>query len=596
MSDEAPHEAQGNKRNNRKRKKSFLKNARKYAKKGHYGRGSHIEADTYQYFVRIMETYREGFDNDEDKANFVNNVFEQTENTEVNCSCNQVGCRVVEMLIPFANDSVLERFMKAFSDDIRPICSDRFATHVLEALVTQSTQRSLKTDLPDKTKEMYKAFTIKISKFLLNNMEDFIWDTYGNHVIRTCLLNLALLPKEDDKKPQQKKNTEIKEEEEKNTDVPEYYSEIIKDYAERLIVWPQFKELCSSELTSGFLQILLKTLRKVDKKLLRKYLEKFLEDLFAPENNKNIDNPDSFPQVFLSKPAMMILEMALQVAKSKMFTQIYVKCFSGKLVKLAKTRNTNFAVQKLLNHCNDKAEFEAMFDELADSFLEIVEAGHSGVILSLGQSCKRLSAKQGNYVQSIMKCFGCEQEDQSHHLIICLSRLTSLEKMKGTSNENLQKEKLNLHGTLILQLMLEFNKPIKIVNGILNTDINDLKNLFSNSMGSHIVDSYVKSAFVGEKSREKLVRKMKGTYQELASSKFGSRCFEALWNAANLKSRLAIMDELLYKDGAWSNSDHGKIISNKINFILYKRSKEEWKNNLNKTTDKTKEMFADVLK
>lgn len=52
----------------RKRKKSFLKNARKYAKKGHYGRGSQLDGDTYQYFVRIMEAYREGFSSDEDKG------------------------------------------------------------------------------------------------------------------------------------------------------------------------------------------------------------------------------------------------------------------------------------------------------------------------------------------------------------------------------------------------------------------------------------------------------------------------------------------------------------------------------------------------
>lgn len=56
------------KRKNRKRKKSFLKNARKYAKKGYYGRGSHMDADTYQYFVRIMEAYREGFDSEDDKS------------------------------------------------------------------------------------------------------------------------------------------------------------------------------------------------------------------------------------------------------------------------------------------------------------------------------------------------------------------------------------------------------------------------------------------------------------------------------------------------------------------------------------------------
>lgn len=54
-------------RNKRKRKKTFLSNARKYGKKGCYGRGSELDADTYQYFVRILEAYKEGFPSDEDK-------------------------------------------------------------------------------------------------------------------------------------------------------------------------------------------------------------------------------------------------------------------------------------------------------------------------------------------------------------------------------------------------------------------------------------------------------------------------------------------------------------------------------------------------
>lgn len=55
----------------RKRKKSFLTNAKKYAKKGCYGRGSQLDADTYQYFVRIMEAYKEGFPSEDDKCKFL---------------------------------------------------------------------------------------------------------------------------------------------------------------------------------------------------------------------------------------------------------------------------------------------------------------------------------------------------------------------------------------------------------------------------------------------------------------------------------------------------------------------------------------------
>lgn len=45
-----------------------------------------------------------------------------------------------------------------------------------------------------------------------------------------------------------------------------------------------------------------------------------------------------------------------------------------------------------------------MFDELQDSFKEILEAGHSGVLLALCQTCKRLLAKQGSFVQVGCSC------------------------------------------------------------------------------------------------------------------------------------------------------------------------------------------------
>ncbi|KAK9872389.1 hypothetical protein WA026_017847 [Henosepilachna vigintioctopunctata] len=224
------------KNNKRKRKKSFLKNARKYAKKGQFGRGTQLESDTYQYFVRIMEAYREGFDNDDDKGVFVNNVFRQTENQEIDCVCNQVGCRVIEMLLPFANDEVLKRYMNGFCENLRPLCSDKFASHVLEELVTQACKRSI---IDNEMREEYKNFTIKISKFMLNNLEDFMWDTCGNHIVRTCLRNLANIPKEEKKS---KNNTSSTEEIKSGETVIVEYSDLVIEYGERILTWPQFPD------------------------------------------------------------------------------------------------------------------------------------------------------------------------------------------------------------------------------------------------------------------------------------------------------------------------------------------------------------------
>ena len=53
-----------------KKKHSFLVKARKYGKKGLYGRGKNVDEETYNYFVRVMERLKEEFDDDEEKGTF----------------------------------------------------------------------------------------------------------------------------------------------------------------------------------------------------------------------------------------------------------------------------------------------------------------------------------------------------------------------------------------------------------------------------------------------------------------------------------------------------------------------------------------------
>lgn len=40
-----------------------------------------------------------------------------------------------------------------------------------------------------------------------------------------------------------------------------------------------------------------------------------------------------------------------------------------------------------------------MYDEVNEHFKEIVENGHTGVILAVGHACLRLITRQGNFVQ-----------------------------------------------------------------------------------------------------------------------------------------------------------------------------------------------------
>lgn len=63
----APQNTRGGK-SHPKKKRSFLVKARKYGRKGLFGRGKNVDEETYNYFVRVMERLREEFEDDEEKG------------------------------------------------------------------------------------------------------------------------------------------------------------------------------------------------------------------------------------------------------------------------------------------------------------------------------------------------------------------------------------------------------------------------------------------------------------------------------------------------------------------------------------------------
>lgn len=187
----------------------------------------------------------------------MNNSFGQMEGEEVNYSSNQLGCRVIETLLPFASDENLLKFIEAFGQDLRPLVLDRFASHVLQKLIVVAALRgSCKVDEqaptkaeegePEKTEAkgaVFDQWVLKCGNFVMNNLEDFVWDTYGNHVIRTCLECLAGM-REGSTSVGKKGGVVKKEEEggvkEGRVKVPSEFKEVIEEIARRLMMWPQF--------------------------------------------------------------------------------------------------------------------------------------------------------------------------------------------------------------------------------------------------------------------------------------------------------------------------------------------------------------------
>ncbi|XP_062560847.1 nucleolar protein 9 [Armigeres subalbatus] len=626
--DEEPtsnHGANHLKNRNKKRKsaqKRFLQNAKGFGRKNSFGRGAELEQDEYNYFVEILEALGTiASDNGEERSTMANNVYEQARGKEIKVSSNQLSSRVLENLLGFTDEGTLEHVIEVFGENFRVLCCDRFASHVLQkallvamvrcvaglqveveqddgAVVAHKKQKSdvgreleynLKEEFGEGHRKICGKFVKKVAKFLLNNLEEFVWDSFGNYVIRQCVLNLAGIL---ELKTGKGEAVEVKK-----LTVPEKWTKLINDFSSRLLAWPQFAEFPYNEFTSVLLQNLLTALeRSEDKYQLELINEKLMSESLLLEVKEQDDNEEgqedhsNLPKVFQQDSSIRLLEAMLAVADAEFLKdQLYKKLFQGKIVELSKLRGTNFAVQKLLDNISDKHILEHIFSEFDGGLEEILQLGHTGVVASLAKACARLSCQQGKFIKLLLDGLHCS-ETGGDKLLTSVLKLMPPEVV--AKQESAQ---IHIHGSIILQSVLDFNKPIKLVSAILDTKSDQLAKIFTDPKGSFVVNAFIRSKFVGEKSREKLIRHMEGCYMDLALSSHGSRVLELLYEAAGPALKESIVKELSERIAQLNSKPWGAIINRKLLVETYRNNPTQWKNAKASSGDKVGRMFDKLI-
>ena len=142
-----------------------------------------------------------------------------------------------------------------------------------------------------------------------------------------------------------------------------------------------------------------------------------------------------------------------------------------------------------------------------------------------------------------METFHCQNpEPRQAHIVKLVSRLITYEIAVDDEKkeDDTTRKTFPIHhiGSQIVQTLLHFSKPIKIVQSLLDMEMGQLRDLFCDPCGSHIMDAFASSEFVGEKSREKLFHKLQvsgncGKKHFTALNKELLIYFRQLWNNSN---------------------------------------------------------------
>lgn len=575
---------------------------KKKSKNGSDGNKEDLEIDNdfSQYIREIAQKVMYTEMDDENKMAIINN-FEIPENKESILAQHTLGSQVLDKLIGFSTPENFEKYTLCLKD-LRKLILNTNSSFVLESCVKIATIRALADENmatkkeddsePESKKKKYSKkstdvdynleqdfkpthieycnqFVLRLSKFALNNIEDLL-TTQGSHFIRTCVLCLSGIVsyKLHDKSPVNQVNLKT----DHGKSLRQEWIEIIDDFASRLQLWPHFSQLALHEKPSTFLQVLCQALHNSDqKKALKKFIKSIMKKCF------DYDDEEESMKPFRNKSSTFLLESMLKYCEEKQFAKLYEKYFKGKLPEMA-GNEFNFTVQRLFDFVKNKEIFEEMFNALSVNFSSLLQNNKTGVILSISKACERLSFKQGQFIQNLVKALECEKSQ--NHVIPCIATLLPSSAIEASLN-NIE---VHLHGSLILQNIMNFNKPIKIVQSILEMKPQVLSDIFCHQKGSRIADTFLESKFIGEKSREKLIKHLEGMYLKMAISKNGSHVLEKLYQAALESQKEMIVSELAERLNQLNGSGCGKIINYKLNVEVYAKNANQWRNYLGRSS------------
>ncbi|ODM99181.1 Nucleolar protein 9 [Orchesella cincta] len=543
--------------------RSFLKRAKRFEKQGKFGRGHEVDSETYGYFVRILDVLRQNeFETDEEREAFAENSLSQTEGTEVQLSSNQLVSRVIENILPLASEKSIFRICQAFTPSLRVVVCDPYASHVLEKLleVTSSDKWIGSDDLT--------TWFQNTAKYVLNNFEDFTFDTYGSFVMKKALECLSgFLPPPDPREATVfGKNKKIQEALYGKRKTNPKRESMLKDFASRFAAWPQFNDLIQQPITSRLLQNVIETVNRTEgsDEMVKQLIVRVVSVVPETLEVQSVEH--------------RLLEVCLSVATPKRYKIIFDKFYKGRLANYAVGQC--LTLQNIISSAPNEETFFTVFDELSESFTMLINGGKAGVIKALTDQCLKFNDKQKE-LWNLLKSNINTDTDNSN---LVMAIITMKEVNDDENSEQLQmnpKFSSSYFGTIIVEHLLDFEKPSGVLKSFNELEISQLKTLAFDPKASFVITKIFKSENVPQKQKIKLLHKMKEIFVELANTKFGSRILDSIWEWSDMSQKVTVAEVLGERLPSLSANRYGKFLVENWGLYAFKKDRKEWTEHMN---------------
>ncbi|XP_062843687.1 nucleolar protein 9 [Trichomycterus rosablanca] len=568
-----------------------------------------LDAMTVGYFRRVSDRLGEEFADDEERVLFVENVLTEVREKAALVSMDMTGSLTLQKLLSLAElhqvGEVLAELGGESGTEFKTVSCDRCGGHVVESALRQmarwteagqSEKSSSENEQVDSEAEdcgILEAQVLTLCGVVRENIEDFIKDPHGSHVLRTLIHVLAgcSVQEQPDTRPAKKQKKAEPE---------------LTDFEAPSSFWWEFKYLsdslmenvnvCATNPTaSAVLQTLLTVCHR-KRPILGKKLNKGIMGYLTSLSSA----PGISPLlVFLKdQSCSRLIQTVFQFSHKALLRETYRNHLKNQLMPLALHPFANYTVQSLIAASVNCKMFLKVFDELSPGFEAILAAGHMGVMVQLVESCVHREETQADMLTWLLQAFHCS-EPASRHLS-CLPLFLSLltyevyYNTEAAEGDAAPQRPLTIcyHGSRLVQALARFKDRSILMNSLHGLSPANLVSLGTEQTGSHALQALI--TLSSDKGKGKILRKLEGLYTQFACSRYGSRLLEAVWNSAPISQRQSIAEQLVPSESQLRSDQFARHVWAKFGLTHFQKRRGAWLE-LQTGESKKRKMFSDIL-
>lgn len=283
-------------------------------------------------------------------------------------------------------------------------------------------------------------------------------------------------------------------------------------------------------------------------------------------------NEEGFIASLKGKNSSRVWEKVVSLCDEQSRLQLWQLAIGGsKVVELVKDNGAFFVIQTLIKSTKGEELATDIMDDLSPHVGAFLDSNRATIVGAMIQAVEKMDDLQSPLIKALRRYFDASKASNKKDFFFNV--LT----WKSVAPGEMDVEKSNVHGSLLLQSLLRLSHCSSLQENIVSLPPSTIRQLAVNRCASHVVQAIFHSPAVSDDTKNHVIKAFEKDWQSLIESPIGSFVFDSIWNSRvfDVSRKQALMKSLV---SIFSTAKSWKCTLYKCDAGMFKKDIKAWVN------------------